>query len=398
MRKTKTRAPGAPSIAILLSLSVAHFFNDAFQSLVSAAYPVLKEGLSLTFTQVGFIALTYQLCASLPQPVFGTLFDKHPRPWYLTAGTLSTMTGLVLLSLSGSLHPAMLAVAFIGLGSSIIHPEASRLTHVASGGRHGLAQSIFQVGGNLGGSIGPLLAAAVIAPYGQRYLLVFAGVAIIAAITKRPIARWCRENRDALRARPVVPVASSRHALSRRRVVVTLGILLVLIFSKYVYTASLTNFYTFYLIEKFGVTTGQSQIFLFAYLFATAAGTLLGGPLGDRFGRDRVIWISILGTAPFSLLMPHLGLAGTCAASVLVGLILSSAFPAILVYAQELLPTRVGLISGLFFGLAFGIAGVAAAVLGNVADASGLARVYDLCAYMPLLGAVAIFLPDIRRG
>jgi FSR family fosmidomycin resistance protein-like MFS transporter len=378
-------------------LSVAHFFNDSFQSLVSATYPVLKAGLALTFSEIGLVAFTYQICASVFQPVFGIVFDKHPSPWYLTAGTLSTMTGLVLLSFAGSLYPVMIAVAFIGLGSSIIHPEASRLTHLASGGHHGLAQSIFQVGGNLGGSIGPLLAAAIIAPYGQRYLLLFAGVAVIAILTKGPIIRWYRESTRLARARALARVAAPGPRLSRRKIYFSLGVLLVLIFSKYVYTASLTNFYTFYLIEKFGVTTGQSQVFLFAYLFAAALGTLLGGPIGDRFGRKYVIWISILGTAPFSLLMPHAGLAWTCVLSVLVGLVLSSAFSAILVYAQELLPTKVGLISGLFFGLAFGIAGIAAAVLGNVADARDIEYVYKFCAYMPLLGFVAVFLPDFKR-
>jgi FSR family fosmidomycin resistance protein-like MFS transporter len=393
-------SPSGTSIAILLSLSLTHFFNDSFQSLVSASYPVLKEELALTFGQVGLVALTYQVCASVFQPAFGVLFDRYPRPWYLAAGTASTMTGLLLLSFAGSLVPLMVAVAFVGLGSSITHPEASRLTQLASGGRHGLAQSIFQVGGNLGGSIGPLLAAAVIAPFGQRYIAVFAGVAVVALLAKRPIARWYGATHREPRV-PRRPVTAARGAsLTGRQTRVALGVLLVLVFSKYVYTASLVNFYTFYLIEKFDVSTRQSQVFLFAYLFATAVGTLLGGPIGDRVGRKRVIWGSILGAAPFALLMPHAGLAWTCVLSVVIGLVLSSAFPAILVYAQELLPSRVGLISGLFFGLAFGIAGIAAAVLGGVADARGIGHVYDLCAYMPLLGVVALFLPDarLRRG
>jgi FSR family fosmidomycin resistance protein-like MFS transporter len=376
---------------------LTHFFNDSFQSLVSASYPVIKEGLSLTFGQIGIIALTYQVCASLFQPAFGVFFDRYPRPWYLTAGTVSTMTGLLVLSFAGSLYPAMIAVAFIGLGSSIIHPEASRLTHLASDGRHGLAQSIFQVGGNLGGSVGPLLAAAIIAPFGQRYIAIFAGVAIVAILTKGPIIRWYRTKEQLARSPKSPKVATHRVRLTKRKVYVSLWILLVLIFSKYVYTASLSNFYTFYLIEKFGVSTRQSQVFLFVYLFATALGTLLGGPVGDRFGRKHVIWASILGTVPFSLMMPHAGLAGTCILSVAIGLVLSSAFSAILVYAQELLPTRVGLISGLFFGLAFGIAGIAAAVLGNVADTRGIEFVYQACAYMPLLGFAALFLPNVKR-
>lgn len=397
--KTETipHSPAAgASIAILLSLSLTHFFNDAFQSLVSASYPVIKESLSLTFGQVGLVALTYQICASVFQPAFGLLFDRHPTPWYLLAGSASTAIGLLLLSLAGSLYPLMIAVSFIGLGSSIIHPEASRLTHLASGGRRGLAQSIFQVGGNLGGSIGPLLAAAVIAARGQRYIAVFAGIAVIAMLTKGRIIRWHRALDQ--RARPARRVTTrQRHDLGRGQVRLALGLLLLLIFSKYVYTAGLVNFYTFYLIEKFDVSTRQSQVFLFVYLFATALGTLLGGPIGDRVGRKHVIWASILGAAPFALLMPHAGLVGTCALSILVGLTLSSAFPAILVYAQELLPTRVGLISGLFFGLAFGIAGISAAILGSVADARGIEHVYDLCAYMPLLGLAALLLPDIKR-
>ncbi len=396
MRQNNNTAATTGGISILLWLSLAHFFNDAFQSLVSAAYPVLKESLSFSFGQIGIIAFTYQICASVFQPAFGVLFDKHPRSWYLMAGTLSTMTGLSLLAFAGSLAPVMVAVAFIGLGSSIIHPEASRLTHYASNGRHGLAQSVFQVGGNLGGSVGPLLAAAVIAPYGQRYILVFAGIAVVSFITKEPIARWCRERAGTMRSHRGPGPVVHRVRLPKKKVYFSLGILLVLIFSKYVYTASLSSFYTFYLIEKFGVTTQQSQLFLFAYLFAAAAGTLLGGPIGDRVGRKYVIWASILGTAPFALLMPYANLAWTCVLSILIGLILSSAFSAILVYAQELLPTKVGLISGLFFGLAFGIAGIAAAVLGGIADVHGIAYVYRFCAYMPLLGLVAVFLPNVK--
>jgi FSR family fosmidomycin resistance protein-like MFS transporter len=377
---------------------LTHFFNDSFQSLVSASYPVIKEGLSLSFGQIGLVALTYQVCASVFQPVFGLLFDRYPASWYLLAGTASTTIGLLSLSLAGSLYPVMIAVAFIGLGSSIIHPEASRLTHLASGGRHGLAQSIFQVGGNLGGSIGPLLAAAVIATRGQRYIAIFAGIAVIAMLTKGKIIKWQRGmDQRARREKKKIPVARQT-GMTKKKIYFTLALLLVLIFSKYVYTASLVNFYTFYLIEKFDVSTRQSQVFLFAYLFATALGTLLGGPVGDRVGRARVIQASIIGAVPFALLMPHAGLAGTCVLSILVGLVLSSAFPAILVHAQELLPDKLGLISGLFFGLAFGIAGIAAAVLGNVADAWGIERVYELCAYMPLLGLAALFLPGRRQG
>jgi FSR family fosmidomycin resistance protein-like MFS transporter len=396
MKRYTAQSFNGTSLSILFSLSLAHFFNDLLQSVVSASYPVLKDSLALSFSQIGIIAFTYQICASVMQPVFGVFFDKHPGPWYLTIGTVSTMIGLLILSMSGSIYPVMIAVAFIGLGSSIIHPEASHLTHIASGGKHGLAQSIFQVGGNFGGSIGPLMAAVIIAPYGQPYFALFAGIALISIFTKHPITKWYRERIHAIQSHIAPKPVIHRVRLRKKQIYWSLGILLVLIFSKYVYTASLSNFYTFFLIQKFGVTTQQSQLFLFAYLFASAAGTLLGGPIGDRFGRKYVIWVSILGTAPFSLLMPFANLFWTCVLSIVIGLVLSSAFSAILVYAQELLPTKVGLISGLFFGLAFGIAGIAAAVLGNVADNHGIEFVYKCCGYMPLLGFVALFLPNVK--
>ncbi|MDR3365536.1 MAG: MFS transporter [Prevotellaceae bacterium] len=385
------------SISMLLYLSLAHLFNDAFQSTVSAVYPVIKDNLALTFGQIGLTVLVYQLCASVFQPLFGVLFDRRPQVWYLSAGTTSTMVGLLMLAFAGSIYWVMAAVAFIGLGSSVIHPEASRLTHLASGGRHGLAQSIFQVGGNFGGSIGPLLAAAIVAPYGQRYIAVFAGISIISLLTKSPIVKWYGKKIQLMRSGTVKKAAIHRVRLPKKKIYFSLAVLLVLIFSKYVYMASLNNFYTFYLIEKFGVTTQQSQLFLFAFLFASAAGTLLGGPIGDRFGRKYVIWISILGAAPFSLMMPYANLLWTCVLSVAIGVVLSSAFSAILVYAQELLPTKIGLISGLFFGLAFGIAGIAAAVLGSIADVKSLSYVYKLCSFVPLLGATALFLPNVKR-
>ncbi|NDV83873.1 MFS transporter [Bacteroides sp. 51] len=389
-------SPSKTSMNILFALSLAHLLNDMLQSVVSASYPVIRDNLSLTFSQIGIIALVYQICASVFQPAFGVLFDKKPKPWYLSLGTSSTLIGLLILAFAHSVYMVMVAVAFVGLGSSIIHPEASRLTHYASGGKHGLAQSIFQVGGNFGGSIGPLLAALIIAPYGQEYMVVFAGIAVISILTKRPITKWYAERIKTLKSRNAPKEVIHRVRLTKHQVYYSLIILLVLIFSKYVYTASLTNYYTFYLIEKFEVTTQQSQLFLFAFLFASAAGTLVGGPIGDRFGRKYVIWFSILGTAPFSLLMPHANLFWTCVLSIIIGFVLSSAFSAILVYAQELLPTKVGLISGLFFGLAFGIAGIAAAVLGKVADHQGLEYVYRFCAYMPLLGFIAIFLPNVK--
>jgi FSR family fosmidomycin resistance protein-like MFS transporter len=367
-----------------------------FQSVVSASYPVIKENLCLTFGQIGIIVFVYQLCASVFQPAFGLLFDKKPRPWYLSLSSLFTLIGLLILSFASSIYTVAIAVSFIGLGSSIIHPEASRLTHYASGGKHGLAQSIFQVGGNFGGSIGPLLAAFIIAPYGQRYMIVFAGIAVLSILSQGPVIKWYSGRINRIKAKNTSKERTPHVNLTKNQIRYSLTILLILIFSKYVYIASLNNYYTFYLIEKFDVTTQHSQLFLFAFLFASAAGTLIGGPIGDRFGRKHVIWLSILGTAPFSLLMPHANLFWTCVLSIVIGFVLSSAFSAILVYAQELLPSKVGLISGLFFGLAFGIAGVAAAVLGYIADHQGIEYVYTFCAYMPLLGFVAILLPNVK--
>ncbi|MCC8034844.1 MAG: MFS transporter [Rikenellaceae bacterium] len=381
---------------MLIALSLAHFFNDMFQSIIAAVYPLLRDNLSLSFRQIGLISLVYQICASVFQPAFGVLFDRRPMPYYLTIGTFSTFAGLLILAFSDSIFMVFIAVACVGLGSSITHPEASRLTHYASGGRHGLAQSIFQVGGNFGSAVGPLLAALIITPNGQNFIAVFAALAVVSVITKRPITGWYRERFRSPADPSRKTQAVHRVRLSKRKIYFSLGLLLVLIFSKYVYTASLTNYYTFFLIEKFGISTRQSQLFLFAFLFASAAGTLLGGPLGDRFGRKYVIWFSILGTAPFSLMMPYAGLAGTCILSIVIGLVISSAFSAILVYAQELLPGKIGLISGLFFGLAFGIAGIAAAVLGNIADTHGIEYIYRMCAYMPLLGFVAVLLPDVK--
>jgi len=371
-------------------------FNDMSQSLLSASYPIIKDNLALSFSQIGVIVLTYQICASVLQPVFGELFDRRPTPWYLMIGTLSTMTGLLVLAFAASMHSILFAVVFIGLGSSVIHPEASRLTHIASGGRHGFGQSIFQVGGNFGGSIGPLLAAAIVAPYGQRWIALFAGLSLVSLAAKWPLLRWQRVQ-IRLKQRPLAkPPVVHRVRLSKNKIRWSLVILLTLIFSKYAYLASLTNYYTFYMIAKFGVTTGQSQIFLFANLFASAVGIILGGPIGDRVGRKFVIRVSILGAAPFALIMPYAGLAWTCVLSIIISFVISSAFSAILVYAQELLPTKVGLISGLFFGLAFGIAGIAAAVLGNIADTQGIEYVYRLCAWIPLLGLVALLLPKAK--
>lgn len=376
-------------------------FNDTLQNMVQAVYPLLKESLVLNFSQIGIITLVYQMSSSIFQPIIGAYTDRKPQPYSLPIGMMFTMCGILSLAFASDFPHVLLAVFLAGIGSSVFHPEASRLAHIASGGKHGLAQSIFQVGGNFGGSIGPLLAALFIAPYGRDKIGWFAIIALFCILVMLYISRWykrvllrIKENQlseEYTEAKINKPIAS------RKKVIFTLLILLILIFSKYVYMASLTSYYTFYLIEKFNVTIGQSQIYLFIFLFAVALGTFFGGPIGDRFGRKYVIWFSILGTAPFTLYMPYAGLTGTCILSVIIGLILSSAFSAILVYAQELLPGKEGLIGGLFFGLAFGIAGIASAIFGRIADLEGIEYVYHLAAFMPLLGLIAGLLPNIKK-
>lgn len=391
------KAAESTAFRVLLALGLSHLLNDTLQSVITAVYPLLKESMALSFVQIGFITLVYQISASVFQPLVGFYLDKKPNPWFLPIGMSFTLIGLVVLAFSGTLHQVLFSVFLVGIGSSILHPEASRLTSLASGGKRGLAQSVFQVGGNMGSSLGPLLAALCIAPYGQRNIVFFALLALCAIIVMIPICRWYKRKLKALRLNKDGMKTEVMSPLSRKKTIFSLSVLLILIFSKYVYLASITSYYTFFLIEKFDVTVRDSQFFLFAFLFASALGILLGGPVGDKVGRKYVIWASILGVAPFSLIMPHANLLWTCILSILIGLILSSAFSAILVYAQELLPSKLGLISGLFFGLAFGIAGIASAVLGGLADKFGIEYVYQLCAYMPLLGLIAWFLPDIRK-
>ena len=391
------KAAESTAFRVLLALGLSHLLNDTLQSVITAVYPLLKESMALSFVQIGFITLVYQISASVFQPLVGFYLDKKPNPWFLPIGMSFTLIGLVVLAFSGTLHQVLFSVFLVGIGSSILHPEASRLTSLASGGKRGLAQSVFQVGGNMGSSLGPLLAALCIAPYGQRNIVFFALLALCAIIVMIPICRWYKRKLKALRLNKDGMKTEVMSPLSRKKTIFSLSVLLILIFSKYVYLASITSYYTFFLIEKFDVTVRDSQFFLFAFLFASALGILLGGPVGDKVGRKYVLWASILGAAPFSLIMPHANLLWTCILSILIGLILSSAFSAILVYAQELLPSKLGLISGLFFGLAFGIAGIASAVLGGLADKFGIEYVYQLCAYMPLLGLIAWFLPDIRK-
>lgn len=380
---------------ILVAISLSHLLNDLMQSLVPAVYPILKAKFSLDFGQIGLISLTFYLTASLLQPVVGVVTDRRPMPFSLAVGMSSTLAGLLLLSVAGSFEAILLAAGLIGLGSAVFHPESSRVARMASGGRHGLAQSVFQVGGNAGSAVGPLLAAFVVARRGQSSIAWFSLVALLGMTVLAVVGRWYRSRvAERRRAPAAVPVGLS---LSRARVAASVAILLLLIFSKYFYMASLSTYYTFYLIEHFGVAVDTAQLLLFVFLGSVAVGTVAGGPLGDRFGRKRVIWASILGVLPFTLALPHANLLWTTILTVPIGLILASAFSAILVYAQDLLPGRVGLVGGLFFGFAFGMGGLGAAVLGELADATSIEHVYALCAYLPLIGLLTAFLPDMRR-
>jgi FSR family fosmidomycin resistance protein-like MFS transporter len=396
--ETPSAAPAASAtvLNILFALSIAHMLNDTFQAMLPAIYPLLKDSYHLTFTQIGLITLSYQLTGSLLQPVVGFYTDRRPKPYSLPVGMTVTLSGMALLSQAHSFPLMALAAGMMGMGSSVFHPEASRVARMASGGRHGFAQSLFQVGGNFGTSLGPLLAAAIIIPRGQAHILWFTLLAIVGIFLLTKIGAWYQANLHRLKAKAGAHGDFVAIKLSRGKVAWALVVLVALIFSKYFYLISLTNYYTFYLINKFGVSVQQSQVYLFVFLFAVAAGTIIGGPVGDRIGRKRVIWISILGVAPFSLALPHLGLVGTVILTVFIGLILASAFSAILVYAQELVPGNVGLIAGLFFGLAFGAAGIGSAFLGRLADHTSIATVFSVAAYFPLIGLLTAFLPEVE--
>lgn len=397
MEQNSVSAGKATAFRILVALSISHCLNDSLQAVISASYPVLKDEMTLSFAQIGLITLVYQMAASIFQPITGLFFDKRPFAWSLPIGMTSTLIGLLSLAFATSLHWVLCSVFLIGIGSSVFHPEAARITSLASGGRRGLAQSLFQVGGNFGGAIGPLLVALLVAPYGRSHIALFSTFALIAILMMIPVCKWYKHYLVRIKRETSTEKVRVEMPLPLTQTVISIAILLILIFSKYIYMASLNSYYTFYLIEKFGVSVQMSQVLLFVFLLATAAGTLMGGPIGDRVGRKYVIWASILGAAPFTLLMPHANLLWTVVLSFCVGLTLSSAFPAILVYAQELLPYKLGLISGLFYGLAFGVAGIASAVLGNMADRYGIEAVYKVCAYMPLLGLVTYFLPNLKR-
>ncbi len=381
---------------ILIALSFTHLLNDTLQSLIPAIYPLVRNTLKLNFTQIGLITLTFQMSASILQPLVGLYTDKKPQPFSLAVGMGFTLLGLISLSMANSLPMVLVSVALVGIGSSVFHPEASRLAHMASGGKHGMAQSLFQVGGNAGSSLGPLLAALIIVPLGQFHIIWFSLLALLAIFVMIYIGNWYKGNTHRIKPKKTVQHLQ-QPALPRARVIISLGILLMLIFSKYFYMASMTNYYTFYLIDRFGVSIQSSQVYLFIFLFSVAAGTFFGGPVGDRIGRKYVIWISILGAAPFALLLPYANLFWTAVLSVFIGVILSSAFSAILVYAQELVPGKVGMIAGLFFGLAFGMAGVASALLGKLADATSITYVYQVCSFLPLIGLLTGFLPNLEK-
>jgi FSR family fosmidomycin resistance protein-like MFS transporter len=380
---------------LLGALSFSHFLNDMMQSLIVAIYPMLKGEFHLSFVQIGTITLTYQACASLLQPIIGIYTDKHPKPYSLSAGMCFTLVGIVTLAFAPNYTSVLAAAALIGAGSAIFHPESSRIARLASGGRHGLAQSIFQVGGNAGSAMGPLLAAWIILPHGQPTLAWFAIAALLAILVLARVGGWYkRQHID----RPKASQVSAAIApVSPARVRWSIAVLVVLIFSKYFYVASITSYFSFYLIEKFHISVRSAQIYLAVFLLAMALGTLFGGSLGDRIGRKRVIWVSILGIAPFTLILPYVDLMWVGILTFIIGLILSSAFSAIVVFAQELMPGNVGAVSGLFFGFAFGIGGIGAAVLGGLADQHGIEFVYRICAFLPLLGMVAAFLPDIEH-
>jgi MFS transporter, FSR family, fosmidomycin resistance protein len=381
-------------MGILFALSFCHLLNDSIQALLPAIYPLLKSSFALSFTQIGLITLTFQMVGSVLQPLVGFYGDRNPRPYSLVWAMGFTLVGLAALALAPSYHAVLLAAAMVGLGSAIFHPESSRMARVASGGRHGFAQSLFQLGGNFGTSLGPLLAASVVARYGRSHILWFTLIAVAGMIITARIGAWYRQHLDERRALPAI----SHHPVAAAKVPLVMGVLMCLIFSKFFYLASMTNYYTFYMIEKFGVSVPHSQLLLFVFQFAVAAGTIAGGLVGDKIGRKRVIWISILGMAPFAILMPHANLLGTVLLSIVNGMILASAFPAILVYATELLPGKVGTIAGLFFGLAFGMAGIASAVLGKLADATSIIFVVKVCSFLPLIGLLTAFLPELKNS
>ncbi len=382
--------------SILSAISFCHFLNDVVQSLIPSIYPILKQSFHLDFTQIGLITLTYQITASVLQPAIGLYTDRKPQPFALPVGMAFTLVGLIMMSRAANFTMILCAAAVIGVGSAVFHPESSRVARMASGGQHGLAQSFFQLGGNIGSSLGPLLAAFIVLPRGQSSLAWFSIAALLAIVLLTHVGNWYQRTAW-VTGRAHASSHEVHHGLPSWKVASALSVLIALIFSKYFYLASLVAYYTFYLMHKFHVSVQSAQIHLFLFLGAVAAGTIIGGPVGDRFGRKLVIWCSILGVLPFTLALPYANLYWTSVLSVVIGIILASAFSAILVYAQELLPGNVGMISGLFFGLAFGMAGVGAALLGRLADHTSIDFVYKVCAYLPVIGLLTGFLPDIEK-
>ena len=382
---------------VLTAVSFCHLLNDMVQSLLPSIYPILKSSFNLDFGQIGLITLTYQITASLLQPFIGHYTDRRPMPYSLPIGMAVTLVGLVLVAVAPSFGLLLIAASLIGVGSAVFHPESSRVARMASGGQHGMAQSFFQVGGNTGSAIGPLLAAFIVLPRGQGGVGWFSLAALLGIVVLMRVSSWYKARLEHLQSRPAKHEESAT-MLPRRQVISAIAVLMALVFSKYFYLTSLTSYYTFYLINKFHVSVQSSQIYLFVFLGAVAAGTLIGGPVGDRVGRKVVIWCSILGALPFTLLLPYADLLWTGVLSVIIGFVIASAFSAILVYAQELVPGRVGMISGLFFGFAFGMGGIGAAVLGKLADVTSIAFVYKVCAYLPAIGLLTGFLPNLERA
>ncbi len=386
--------------SILLAIGFSHLLNDVMQSLIPSIYPIIKDSFRLNFVQIGLITLTFQLSASVFQPFVGFYTDKKPKPFSLTIGMLFTLLGIILISFAASYEILLFAVALVGIGSSVFHPEASRVAHLASGGKRGLAQSIFQVGGNAGRSIGPLLAAIIIVPFGRMSISFFSILAILAIVILIKIGNWYKKkNQEHTSEKNNNDNIEINHTFSKQKIFFVVFILLTLIFSKYIYLACMTSFFTFYLIDKFQVSVQTSQVYLFILLASSAIGTMIGGPLSDRFGRKYIIWFSILGVSPFTILLPYANLFWTTILTIIIGVILASAFPTILVYAQELLPGKVGMIAGLFFGFAFGIAGIGSAVLGELADQTSITFIFQICSYLPLIGLITWLLPklDISR-
>ena len=387
-------AAAGPAYVVLIGISFSHFLNDTMQSLIASVYPILKDAYALNFAQIGMITLAFQFTASLLQPVVGHITDKKAQPFSLAVGMGSTFIGLLLLSVAGTYPAILIAAALVGLGSAVFHPESARIARLASGGRYGFAQSVFQLGGSFGTSMGPLLAALIVVPFGQPSIAWFSTIAFLAILILWRIGLWYRPliaNKKAIRP------AAHPDAPSGRRVAVALAVLVALLFSKQLYVSSLSSYYIFYLIDRFGVSTQAAQIYLFVFLAANAAGAFIGGPIGDRFGRKLVLWFSVLGALPFTLALPYAGLYASAVLTVFIGLVLSSTTSTIIVFAQELVPHRFGMISGMFFGVAFGIGGLGAAALGKLADHTSIEFVYQVCAFLPAIGLLAVFLPNMRQ-